>query len=66
MSLSDQEQRQIVDVVLVRYDTDNSGAVDREEVKDLIADVFTQLDMARLADPKEINKFISSIDQNGD
>lgn len=58
--------RDIVDVVFVRYDTDNSGALDRNEVKVLISDVFTQLDMSRLADPKEIDKFIDEIDQNGD
>ena len=66
MSLSDQQLRQIVDVVFERYDADNSGSLDREEVKAVIADVFTQLDMTRLADPKEIDKFISPIDQNGD
>lgn len=31
-----------------------------------MADVFTQLDMHRLADPNEIDKFINSIDKNGD
>lgn len=66
MSLSDEQLRQIVDVVFVRYDNDNSGALDREEVKRLVADVFTQLDMHRLADPNEIDKFINSIDKNGD
>lgn len=66
MSLSDAQLREIVDVVFMRYDADNSGALDREEVKILIADVFTQLDMHRLADPKEIDKFINSIDKNRD
>jgi Ca2+-binding EF-hand superfamily protein len=58
MSLSDQQLREIVDVVFGRYDTDNNGTLDRNEVKVLISDVFTQLDMARLADPQEIDKFI--------
>lgn len=66
MSLSDQQLRDIVDVVFLRYDADNSGALDRNEVRVLISDVFTQLDMARLADPNEIDKFITSIDKNGD
>jgi hypothetical protein len=58
MSLSDQQLREIVDVVFGRYDTDNNGTLDRNEVKVLISDVFTQLDMARLADSQEIDKFI--------
>jgi Ca2+-binding EF-hand superfamily protein len=52
MSLSDQQLRDIVDIVFMRYDADSSGALDRKEVQVLITDVFTQLDMERLADPK--------------
>lgn len=62
MSLSDQQLRDIVDIVFMRYDTDSSGTLDRKEVQVLIADIFTQLDMERLVDPNEIDKFIDSID----
>ncbi len=58
MSLSDQQLRDIVDVVFLRYDTDNNNSLDRNEVQKLITDVFTQLDMKRLADATEIDKFI--------
>jgi Ca2+-binding EF-hand superfamily protein len=66
MSISDQQIRDIVDVVFMRYDKDSSGTLDRDEVQVLINDVFSQLEMHKLADPLEIGKFIDQIDTNRD
>ena len=66
MSYSDDQLRQAVDAVFAKYDSDNSGTLDSNEVANLINDALKHMGHARQVNQAEINQFIKAVDSSGD
>jgi len=67
MSKASEEQIQaMIDMIYEKYDSDNSGSLDLEEIERLMNDIYTKLGKSQRASDQEIRFFIRSIDQNGD
>ena len=63
---NDDQLRQAIDAIFVKYDADHSGTLENTELFSLINDAFKSLGRNREVKADEVNQFIKAIDKNGD
>ena len=63
---SDAQLRAAVDAVFGKYDSDNSGSLDSNEVYNLINDALNHMKANRQVNQAEVSQFVSAVDKSGD
>ena len=63
---SDDQLRQAIDAIFNKYDQDQSGTLEDNEIFNLINDAFKSLGRNRAVSQQEVIQFINAIDKNGD
>lgn len=63
---TDNELREAIDSIYQRYDRDQNGTLEGDEVFDMINDAFKSLNRGRQITKNEVNNFVVAIDKNGD
>ena len=63
---TDEQLRQSIEGIFIKYDTDKSGTLEGNEIVTLINDLFKNLGRNRSVRPEEVDKFIKVIDKNND
>ena len=63
---SDDQLRQAIDAIFNKYDTDQSGTLEDNEIFNLINDAFKSLGRNRNVSKQQVLQFINAIDKNGD
>lgn len=63
---SDDQLRQAIDAIFNKYDVDQSGTLQDNEIFNLINDAFKSLGRNRNVSKQEVLQFINAIDKNGD
>lgn len=66
MSYSDQQLRDAVDAVFTKYDADNSGTLEANEVGNLINDALSHMKKNKTVSPAEVQQFVAAVDKNND
>ena len=66
MSYSDEDLRNAVNAVFDAYDTDKSGTLEANEVRNLINDALKHMGQNRQVTEAECNQFIQAVDKNSD
>jgi Ca2+-binding EF-hand superfamily protein len=64
----DKEQRiqQAVEFVFTKYDTDKSGYLEENELKEVLAAVFAKMGVQRPVEEKDVKKMLLALDTNKD
>ena len=55
-----------MDLIFRKYDKDNSGALDEDEIFSLMGDIFDMLGISPKPTETEARYFLQSLDNNGD
>jgi Ca2+-binding EF-hand superfamily protein len=55
-----------IDSIFKKYDVDNSGTLDTQEVKSVISDSFKNMNNNRSVTDDDVKKFLGAVDQNSD
>lgn len=63
---SDEQLRQAIDAVFVKYDADKNNTLDYGELKNVISDAFKQLGATRNVTDNDVKKFVGAVDKNSD
>lgn len=63
---SEQQIRQAIETIFLKYDIDKSGTLDFTEVKTVINDAFRNSGCPRNITEDDIKKFVCSVDSNSD
>ena len=66
MSYSDEDLKSAVNAVFDAYDTDKSGTLEANEVKNLINDAIKHMGQKREVSTQEVQQFIAAVDKNSD
>ena len=65
-NIQDQMLKAYIDTIFSKYDTDNSGTLDSEEMTHFFNDLFKQLKINIQVTEEQSIEAIKSIDQNSD
>lgn len=63
---TDEQLRQAIDAIFNKYDADQSGTLEDNEIFALINDAFKSLGRNKQVSHQEVRQFIQAIDKNGD
>ena len=63
---NDEQLRQAIDAIFNKYDVDQSGTLEDNEIFSLINDAFKSLGRNKQVSHQEVRQFIQAIDKNGD
>jgi Ca2+-binding EF-hand superfamily protein len=63
---TDEQLRQAIDAIFNKYDADQSGTLEDNEIFTLINDAFKSLGRNKQVSQQEVRQFIQAIDKNGD
>ena len=63
---SDDQLRQAIDAIFNKYDVDQSGTLESQQIFCLIRDAFKSLGRNKQVSQQEVQQFINAIDKNGD
>jgi Ca2+-binding EF-hand superfamily protein len=63
---TDEQLRQAIDAIFNKYDADQSGTLEDNEIFALINDAFKSLGRNKQVSQQEVRQFIQAIDKNGD
>ena len=63
---SDDQLKLAIDAIFKKYDVDNSGSLDGQQVKNVITDSFKNMGTSRSVTDEDVKKFLGAVDQNSD
>jgi Ca2+-binding EF-hand superfamily protein len=66
MSYTEQQLKDAVDAVFVKYDSDHNDSLDAKEVFSLINDALSHIKSGKTVSEAEVKQFIAAADNSGD
>lgn len=63
---TDQQLRDAIDKIFIKYDTDKSNTLEFNEVRSIIVDAFSNLNNNKKVSDDDVKKFMQAVDKNGD
>jgi len=64
--LTDTSLKHTIDQLFRRYDKDNNGTLEWNEVSEMLSDVFKVLKLHRSVTSDDVRRFSKTVDANGD